>query len=88
MEKTRYLNYIPPEAPHVDWTDEQLFDEVDFIATHRIEIRATGERDEQLKERMRKAVGEQGIRYWVRKNNEENMAWAEHGSESASLVLE
>lgn len=79
MEKERYANYIPPTTPHVEWTDEQLFDEVDFIATHRINIGATGERDIQLKERMRLAVGEQSIRYWVKKHDQEEVAWAEHG---------
>ena len=78
MERERYTRYIPPQAAHVEWTDEQLFDEVDFIATHRIEIRATGERDEQLKERMRLAVGEQAIRYYIKKRDEEATAWAEH----------
>lgn len=80
MNQERYLHYIPPEKPHVDWTDEELFDEVDFIATHRINVGATGERDKQLKERMARAVGEQGIRYWVRKHDEEELAWAEHGN--------
>lgn len=67
MEKERYLTYIPPDKPHVDWSDQQLFDEVDFIATHRINIGATGERELQLKERMRLATGEQAIRYYIKK---------------------
>lgn len=65
MDNERYLTYIPPDKPHVDWTDEELFDEVVWIGRHRTEIHATGERDQQLKDRMRKAVGEQGIRYYV-----------------------
>ena len=35
MERERYLGYRAPDAPHVDWTDEQLIDEVDFIANFR-----------------------------------------------------
>jgi hypothetical protein len=80
MERNRYLNYIPPSEPHVNWSDEQLFDEVDFIATHRIEIRPTGERDAQLKLRMGQAVCEQMIRYNMKKKAEEESAWAEHGN--------
>ena len=63
MEKERYENYTAPTLPHVDWSDEQLFDEVDFIATHRIEIHPTGERDAQLKKRMAQATLEQMMRY-------------------------
>lgn len=65
MEKDRYLHYIQPEKPIVDWSDEELFDEVDFIATHRINIGATGERDVELKKRMAHATMEQMIRYNV-----------------------
>lgn len=70
MKKEEYLNYCPPSKPHVEWTDDELFNEVDFIAMHRIEIHSTGERDEQLKDRMRKAVGEQSIRYFIKKQSE------------------
>lgn len=63
MNRERYLNYIPPHTPHVEWSDAQLFDEVDFIATHRIEIGASGEREAQLKKRMAQATLEQMIRY-------------------------
>lgn len=57
------MTYIPPDLPHVQWSDEQLFDEVDWIATHRTEIRPTGERDIDLKRRMGRATMEQMIRY-------------------------
>lgn len=77
MNNEQYLNYMQPDKPHVDWTDEQLFDEVDFIATHRINIGATGERDQQLKDRMRKAVGEQCLRYWIKKHDEEEISYIE-----------
>lgn len=77
MERDRYLVYKPPHTPHVEWTDAQLFDEVDFIATHRTEIQHVGERDEQLKDRMRKAVGEQGVRYFLKKQAEEEAYWIE-----------
>lgn len=63
MEKERYLNYIQPDKPHVEWTDEQLFDEVDFITTHRFEVHPSGERKEQLKKRMGQATLEQMLRY-------------------------
>lgn len=79
MERERYLNYRPPQEAHVDWSDEELFDEVDWVATHRIEIRATGERDAQLKRRMGQATLEQMIRYNIKKNAEVEEAWVEHG---------
>lgn len=63
MKREQYLSYIAPDKPVVEWTDQQLFDEVDFIATHRQEIHPTGEREEQLRKRMAKAVMEQTCRY-------------------------
>lgn len=70
MERERYLKYRSPHTPHVEWSDKQLFDEVDFIATHRAEIQPTGERDQQLKDRMRLAVGEQAVRYYIKNKDE------------------
>lgn len=63
MEKERYENYIKPDGPHITWSEEQLFDEVDFLTTHRFEIHPTGERDAQLKKRMAQATLEQSMRY-------------------------
>ena len=63
MEQERYKSYIPPSAPHLEWTDAQLFDEVDFLTTHRLEINPIGERDVQLKRRMAAATFEQMARY-------------------------
>ena len=63
MNREQYLHYRAPEKPHTEWTDVELFDEVDFIATHRINIGATGERDVQLKRRMAQATLEQMLRY-------------------------
>ena len=63
MERERYLTYIPPDKPVVEWTNEELFDEVDFIATHRIEVRSLGERDIELKRRMGRVTFEQMARY-------------------------
>ena len=80
MERERYTKYIKPETPHVEWTDEQLFDEVDWLVTHRNEVRPTGERAEQLKRRMAAATFEQMMRYNERKADEENQAWLEHGN--------
>lgn len=63
MQREKYLQYTPPSLPHVEWSDKQLFDEVDFITTHRAEIHPTGERDAQLKRRMGQATLEQLLRY-------------------------
>lgn len=70
MQPERYTHYTHPEKPHVEWTDNELFDEVDFIATHRINIGATGERDVQLKKRMAQATLEQMIRYNERRKDD------------------
>lgn len=63
MNQERYLTYTPPSKPLIEWTDSELFDEVDFLGTHMIELKPIGERREQISKRLAHATMEQMIRY-------------------------
>lgn len=67
MNFEEYKDYISPDTvwniPLVDFTDQQLQDEGDWLRMHMDRVGHTGERGIQLGQRLGSVAAEQTLRY-------------------------